>query len=206
MNRWGDVQGALQRVFGIIWDLTVLNICFLVSCLPLFTIGASVTAMYSVNLRRIRGEEGRVAGDFFRDFRKNFWQSTKCFFLLMAAGCLFALEFGLLSELKGVVSVIVAIPLGGLFVVYLAVCQYIFAYLGRFSDNLITSLKNALILSGNNMLHTFSLLSMAFLCVFVSCYSLPIFLRAIYVWLVLGFAALNYLQSLLLHRVFVPYV
>ena len=62
--------------------------------------------------------------------------------------------------------------------------------------------KNSLLLAGSNMAVSLAMLCCGFLAVFVSIYSLEIFLRAIFLWLVLGFAAVNYLQAFLLRRVF----
>lgn len=205
MNHWFGQEGLLQTVFEKIWNLTVLNICFVVSCLPVVTVGAALTALSSVNLRMLRREEGRVAADYWKAFRQNFRQSTGTWLLLLAAGGLFAVDFWALSQLGGMAVFVLKVLLGALFVVYLAVLHYIFAYIARFSDSLWVGLKNALMLSGANLLPTASMLCITFLVLFVSLYSLEVFLRAIYLWTLLGFAALNYAHCFLLNRILARY-
>lgn len=205
MKQWFGPEGFLQTVFEKIWNLTVLNICFVISCLPVVTAGAAMTALSSVNLRILRQEEGRVFFDYWKAFRHNFSQSTKTWLLLLAVGGLFGLDFWALHQLEGTAAFVLKILLGALFVAYLAVLHYVFAYTARFCDSLWVSLKNSLMLSGANLLSTASLLCITFLALFVSLYSLEFFLRAVYVWLVLGFGVLNYLQAILLNRIFSRY-
>lgn len=51
-----------------IFDLVVLNLCFLLYCLPLVTIGAAVSAMYAA-VYAMQKEEGYSIRCFFRSFR-----------------------------------------------------------------------------------------------------------------------------------------
>lgn len=205
MKQWFGPEGLLQTVFEKIWNLTVLNFCFVVSCLPVVTAGAAMTALSSVNLRMLRHEEGHVFSDYWAAFRQNFAQATKLWLVLLAVGGFFALDFWILSKLGGGVAFVLKILLGVLLIIYTAVLHYVFAYTARFSDSMLVSLKNSLMLSGANLLVTASLLCMTFLALFVSFYSFEFFLRAIFVWLVLGFGVLNCLQSILLGRIFARY-
>lgn len=202
MNRWFGNEGLLQTVFAKIWDLLVLNLCFLASCLPVVTVGAAQTALYAVNLKAVRKEEGNVASDFRRAFWENFRQATKLWLLILLLGGVFAVDFWALEQLRGTLVWILKALLGALFAVYLAAIPWIFAYQARFADTVGTVLKNALLLCGTNLPVTAAMLSLSFLVGFISLYSLATFLRAVFVWLVLGFAAVNYIQSYLMRRVF----
>ena len=62
------------RFFTRVFDLMWLNILFLVCCLPIITIGASTSALYSVCLKLVRNEETYVTKDFFHAFRQNLKQ------------------------------------------------------------------------------------------------------------------------------------
>lgn len=205
MNRWFASDGFLQTVFAKVRDLAILNICFLISCIPVVTVGAALTALYSVTLRMVREEEGNVFSDYKTAFRENFRQGTGIWLLLVGLAALFILDFWALNQLSGTLAFVLKILLGVLMLVVLAAGEYVFAYAARFSDPLGRVLKNSLMICGANLLPTASMLCMRFLAIFVSLYSLEFFLRAIYIWLVLGFAALNYLQSFVLRRVFAKY-
>lgn len=202
MNQWLGNEGILQTVFVKIWDLLILNLCFLAGCLPVFTIGTSLTAMFAVNLKAVRKEEGSVFAEYWKAFKANFGQGTKLWGLMALLGVVFVVDFWALGMLDGAAAWVLKAMLGAMLLVYLAVFPWIFGYNARFADNMKTVLKNALILCGANLPVSAAMLSISFLAVFISFYSLEIFLRAMFIWVVLGFSVINYAQSYLLRRVF----
>ena len=75
----------MNRVADIMW----LNILFVICCIPVITIGASVTAMYYVTLKMVRNEESYITKSFFKSFKLNFKQATAIWLIILAAGGLF---------------------------------------------------------------------------------------------------------------------
>lgn len=87
MNTVFNMDSPFMKVLTMIANLLWLNILTLVMCLPVFTIGASLTAMHYVLLKLVRGEEGYITKDFFKSFRENFKQASLIwliFFLVFA--------------------------------------------------------------------------------------------------------------------------
>lgn len=80
-----SMDGKLLDYFNRITDLIVLNLLWLVCCLPVFTIGASTSALYQVTLQIAENKDSYISKSFFKAFRENFRQSTIvwliCFFL-----------------------------------------------------------------------------------------------------------------------------
>lgn len=202
MNQWLGNEGILQTIFVKIWDLLILNLCFLAGCLPIFTIGAAQTALFAVNLKAVRKEEGSVFAEFWKAFRDNFRQGTKLWGLLVLLGAIFLVDFWVLAMLEGAVAWGLKAMLGALLLLYLGAFPWIFGYSARFADNTRTVLKNALILCGANLPVSAAMLGGSLLAAFISFCSLEILLRAVFIWVVLGFAVLNYVQSYLMRRVF----
>ena len=62
------VISGMSRIF----DMMCLNVLWLVCSLPIFTIGASTTAMYTVMLKVVKNEEGYIVKGFFKAFKENF--------------------------------------------------------------------------------------------------------------------------------------
>lgn len=75
MNRWQDTPAAI--FMRLMADLMVLNVVTIICCFPLFTIGASLSAMYAVLFEREK-DEGSVAviGTFFHAFIRNLPKAT----------------------------------------------------------------------------------------------------------------------------------
>ena len=63
-----------------------LNLLWFLCSLPVFTVGASTTALYSVTLKIVREREGNLTRQFFKAFRENFRQATVLWLILLGAG------------------------------------------------------------------------------------------------------------------------
>ncbi len=80
-------DNLFSEVMTKIFDILLLNILWLVCCVPIFTFGASTTALYYVMMKLVRDEENGIVRGFFKAFRENFRQSlpiTGLFFLFAA--------------------------------------------------------------------------------------------------------------------------
>ena len=53
-----------------------LNILWFIFSIPIFTIGASTTALYYVSLKMVKDQESGIFSAFFSSFKENFKQST----------------------------------------------------------------------------------------------------------------------------------
>ena len=73
-------------------DLVIVNILWLVFCIPVFTIGASTAAMYRVTLNLVRGEGGGVVRSFWASFKLNFNQGVLLFLILLIPTLLVIVE------------------------------------------------------------------------------------------------------------------
>ena len=80
------LNSPVMQLMARLFDLILLNLVFLLCCVPVVTIGASCTALHTVCLKYADGDEPPVLGTFFTAFRKNFVQSTLSWLVLFAAG------------------------------------------------------------------------------------------------------------------------
>lgn len=85
-----DIDGPLITLLSRMADMMWLTILTMICSIPIFTIGASLTALNYVALKMARNEEGYVTRSYFKAFKENFWQST-------AIWLIFALIFGFLG-------------------------------------------------------------------------------------------------------------
>lgn len=58
MSGFFNMDSPVMRFLSRVCDLMILNFMCLICCIPIVTIGASVTALYSVTLKMVRG--GRI--------------------------------------------------------------------------------------------------------------------------------------------------
>jgi len=143
MNWFFDMDKPLMRGLSTVTDLIILNFLTALCCLPIFTVGAAFSALYSVSVRIVRNEEGSIVKDYFRAFRSNFKKSTLLWipFLLLAVVLFFDY---ILAEVffPGFVAVVAALA-----VLLLVMFFYVFALQARYENPLGVTLKNAAMLA-----------------------------------------------------------
>ena len=60
MGKFFNLDSPVMRVLGKAADLMILNLVFIACCLPIVTIGASITALSYVTLKMADGTEGYI--------------------------------------------------------------------------------------------------------------------------------------------------
>jgi len=73
-------------------DVACMSVLWLVTSLPLVTIGASTAAFYSFTLDLVEDQEGGVWKSFFHAFRRRFKKGTALWLIQLAGGAFLALE------------------------------------------------------------------------------------------------------------------
>ncbi len=157
-----SMDSMLGRFLYWIADIFILNILWIIFSLPIFTIGASTTALYYSMMQRQRRDESYIHKNFIKAFKENFKQSTILWLIMiLVALVLFAdLRIGLFFNINQnlligkifiVVSVILMIP-------YLFVLLYIFPIQAKFENTIKDNLKNAILMAIGHLGYTLLLL------------------------------------------------
>lgn len=76
MSRFFNPDNPVMEFIAKIFDLVILNLIFIFSCVPIITIGASTSALSYVTLKMVRGEDPYIWRNFWKSFRQNFKQGT----------------------------------------------------------------------------------------------------------------------------------
>ena len=74
------------RFIGKFWDVLIVNLLWFFLSIPIFTIGASTTAMYYVTLKLARDDDGYTIRSFFKSFKENFKQATIIWMIFLITG------------------------------------------------------------------------------------------------------------------------
>lgn len=168
-------------------DRMILNILFVISSIPVITIGAATTALYSVT-GRINRDEGHVWKDYWGAFRSNFKQATAIWAVLLVSGLL--IGFGVLFYVKTNQSGSV---LGTLIVaVFLFLWAVTFAWAfplqSRFENTIHNTLKNALLFGLMNFPKSVVVAFTNLIPLFAFVLFPTAFLYLLFIWLMLWFA------------------
>jgi len=200
-----NLDGPFSQLLSRLVDIMILNILFILFCLPLFTVGASITALYSVLLKVVRDEEKNIVQSFFIAFKRNFTQSTIIWFVMVASGLLLLANFLFLGELDGVVKFFFVSMIAVFGFVYLSTLLFIFPYIARYEDTIKRSLINSLLIGISNFRYLVILLLVSGGLALVVLTSSVGLLSGIYIGTFGGFAILAFLKAYLFRAVFSKY-
>ena len=198
-------DSKIMQILSRFADIVILNVVFLLTCLPVFTIGAANAAMYDVVFRMDTEREEKLLRTYFRSFKDNFRQGTVIWLFLLlfgAASCVNMVQF---SEIGGTLGYILFLFAMLVLLVVVLVFSYAFPLLSQFRNSIQDTLKNALLLS---IAH----LPRSILIAVINCFpwallvlNLYAFVKLGFLWVSLYFAAAAYFNSRVLNKVFKPY-
>ena len=151
-----------------------LNLLWFVCSIPLFTVGASTTALYYTCLKVVRDEESHLTATFFRAFRENFRQATVLWLILLGIGLFLGGDIYVLIHLRsssaGAMAVLWTIILAmviAVCVVYTIVLLHVFPLLASVSNTNTAMLKNAFLIGTHYLFATILVFAVHFAMFFV---------------------------------------
>lgn len=183
-------------------DLILLNLMWLITCLPIVTIGAATTAMYYTNIISIRQGDGYVVKRYFKSFRDNFKQATILWLLVLLLGGIMAFDlfywYTLGTMLGKVMFCLSAVVAFFMFIILL----YVFPVLAKFDNCMKSTIKTAAAFAVGYLPYTAILTVITILFIYFNVVS--IIMNAISLFA--GFAVLAYVKSFFLYKVFMNHM
>ena len=92
MHTLFNPENKFWNFMGKITDVSCMSLLWLLTSLPVFTIGASTAAFYSFTLDAVGDNEGRAIGSYFSAFKANFKKATLLWLLQLTLGALLAVN------------------------------------------------------------------------------------------------------------------
>ncbi|MCC8127417.1 MAG: YesL family protein [Clostridiales bacterium] len=84
LQEFFNYDNPVWRFIGKFFDVFLLNILWMVCCIPIVTAGAATTAVYYVTMKLVRDEDGSTIRQYFKSFKENFKQATAIWLILLA--------------------------------------------------------------------------------------------------------------------------
>lgn len=193
-----DLDSPLMRFLTKAADLMIINVITLICCIPIFTIGAAMTATHYVCLKMVRNEDCYTVRSYFKSFKANFKQATVIWLLLLVALLILGGDFYILTKLSTEFNRVFKIAIGVVAIVIFMVLIFIFPTLAKFDNTIKATFKNAFLMSVLQLPKT---ILMAVL------YVAPIIIAAFYyqvvpVVMMLGISLPAFLSAMLYNKFF----
>ena len=185
-------------------DLVILNILWLVCCVPVVTIGASTTAMYHVIRHWQKDSVSSIMRDFFQSFKEDFKQATPVYLILLIPTVAVVMNAMLIFNPENSAAVpsylLVIWFISALILLFIS--SFVYPVMAFFADTLFKTLRNAMVLALAHLPRTILISVLNLLPVILLFVNLSFFLQSSIFWLLIGGALVAYLNMSILKPVF----
>ena len=189
-------------IFTKIADLFILNILFILCSLPIFTIGASYTALYECVTSLKDDSTTSLVKDFFKTFKSKFKYSFIAQLAIIILTIILWSNFLIILSLSTAIKFAFIVILALYFIVLASFVVYIYPIICRYDMKFIDLLRVTFAIAIKNPLNTLSLIIINFLPLIIMLV-LPIFDIYIILFMTfLGFSLISFLSSILLEKIF----
>ncbi len=144
MGKLFDLESPLFSGLNKMADLIYLNLLTFVCCIPIVTIGASMTALNYVVLKMVRNEDSHLTRQFFKSFRQNFKQATIIWLIILAAIIVLAGGFYIFTYSGVNFPLWLKVAFLAVAIVGLIGIMHVFPVLARFDNTTKNIFKNSL--------------------------------------------------------------
>ena len=202
MKRFFSSDSIAIRLLTAFCNIMLINVLFIFTSIPLFTIGAGITAMYSTIFKWTRGEDPAITKTYFATFKENFKQATQVWipFLIFIISLSVSLYFthNNLDESYKFMQYPISIAL------FLLICiiNYIFPQIAIFKQKSSIIIRNACLLALANFPTTFLMIILPVILFLIAGYSGLMTVRVLSILLFFGIALITYFYSIFLRRIF----
>lgn len=200
-----NLDNWIMRFFSRIFDIVILNFTFIICCIPIITIGASLTAMYSITLKIVRNEESHIIRGFLKAFKQNFRQGTIIGMLAIIITLFITVDLRIIGiigddRLKVMQVLCYIVAIWG-YIIFL----YAFPLLAKFKNTIKEVFKNSFILSVINLKWTILLILLNIPFILMLFYSGLSMILLFTILIICGFSGLALIQSFIFGKVFEKY-
>ena len=207
MDRLFNMDNKFFTFMSRVADLIILNLLCLVCCIPIVTIGPSVSAMFYVTLKMVRNEESYIVRSFFKSFKQNLKQGIIINLIMLAAGVLLAIDISICRGTAGSLGKVLIVIFMMILVIYLMLFMYIYPVLAKFYNTIRNTFINAFLMSIRHLPYTVLMILISAapaLVLFIP--SAQVQSTVILLLVLLGFSGIAYINSHFLVKIFDKYI
>ena len=200
------MDSPVMKLLRQFTDLIILNLLWLLGCIPIITIGASTTALYQSIIKMRKGEDGRPWSEFWKYFRSNFKQATILSLTVAVVIALTAVDILVVISLMPNTGILLKILMLLPFLLVVPALGYVFPLQAQFENSVLNTLKNAWIMAMIHFLVSAMVLVLNLIPVVIFLFYPELFIRCVPIWICLVGSVTAYANMALLEPVFRQYI
>lgn len=205
MDKIFNPDNPVMRFLTWFCNMMYINVLFMITSIPIVTIGASWSAMYTVCIKLIRKEETYIARDYFNAFKDNFKQATTLWIpslilSLIWFGNLYIIFNQFPDNMK-----LFQVPIWLLLFATFSIIIYAFPLMALYETNTKQLIKNSFLIALSSLPTTLMILVLHLIPIFYAAFSGVNLIRVFSILIFFGFALIAYLSSFFLNHVLEKY-
>lgn len=190
-----NYDSPVMDTLGMLWDMVQVNLLFIVGCIPVITIGASMKAAYAVIFSLNKDEGGSIFSRFKRHYLEGIKKSIIAGVIMLIIGALLYIDFKLLWNPQYSINIIIYIVSGIAGLIYMLAVIYTFPLLSMYENTLINTIKNSIRIGCMFPLNSLIMILLYLLPIVLASQFPIVFLATILLWLLFGFAIIFWICS-----------
>lgn len=207
MNSIFNIDSPVMTFLNRLADMIILNLLYVICCLPVFTIGAATSALYYQTMKMSKNEESYAVRGFFEAFRENFRKATPAWLIYLVVGILLTMDLYIApmlgSELIG--NIFRCICFFALLIWMIGV-SYTFPLFSKFENTVKNTITNSLLMGIRHLPYTLVILVVnltpLLAVLFLTRYLGVELLLMLMIW----FSGIAYINGLFFYRIFANYI
>lgn len=198
-----SLENPLMQILSRACDLIIINLLFIISCIPIFTVGAAICGMTKVCQAIVTGDDRGTWKLYWTGFKNSFKQATIVWLVILLVVASLASYWWLITNFcRGALAAVLLIVMVILAVVAISHAVYLFPLITRYENSLREHVRNAGILAITRLLLTPLLILFTAVPFILPFISLEAFLQTLVFWVIFGFGFLCYMANLLLKPIY----
>lgn len=178
MSRIFDADNAFFRFMSRVADALILDLFFLITSIPIVTIGASYTAMYYYCTKAVGNEEGYLWKSYWKSFKTNFVQGFLMELFFVVVGVILYVDlkylYGNAFNGGGFGWRLLFFIVVGMAILAAVTFLYAFPLLSRFENTTFNIIRNAAFMSLRHLPQTVPLILIFGLAAFIGWAMFPV--------------------------------
>lgn len=202
MRKFFSPDSIAMRFLTLLCNLMYINLLFIIFSLPLFTMGASLSAMYSTLFKMLHGDDPFIGKTFVKAFKSSFKQATTMWLPIAIFEILFVIGIYITLFILDPMYNMLQYPLSISFFLLLCISNYIFPQIALFNQTNSVTLKNAVLLAISNFPTTLFMIVVPVILYLIGGLSGKNTVMVFSILMFIGIAAIAYYNAALLRRIF----
>lgn len=167
MVEWLSSDGKIIATMTKIGHIIMLNILCILCCLPIITIGSSITSFYYAMVKTVRKERSYPAKEFFRSFKRTLLPGVFITIILIMFGAFLYMNREYVAKGENTNTLTLIIVYDAFILLLLGFLTYVFPVLSRFQLKLRSIFKMTLYMEFRHLPNTILLIIGTIFCGFL---------------------------------------